>query len=818
VCFQISAVFAHSPHDVIDLLELSPAYSQDKTVFIYSLGKLLKSNNGGYSWKELVNGLRKGYDASAIAISTTYHLDKTLFSSSRGGGIYQSLNGGLSWQLLKNNLSNIGINELAISPSYSEDKTLFAADHQGNLYKTVNGGDSFYKVYNGEEITSIQFAYGSKNKFIFIGDAKGGLHTSKDSGNTWERLIQISNGGNITSIAVSSNFGIDKTIFIGTAKSGLYKSVDGGSTFQKISAGLPETSIISVVISPGYKTDSKVFVSTWFGVFGSKNWGETWKEYDEGLTTDAQADKDRFNSPHFRDLRISETFENDQTLFVAGFDGLFKSEDGAQSWMQLETFPVSTIQSVAISPTYNEDATIVLTTFFGGVYTSNDRGESWHVHNLGLHEAHLMDVAFSPNFPLDHSIFTVDNVRFYESTDAGQHWHTTNKINYCSLGRRIQKKICTTFARLGLPEVVFCEHPDKLCKSDLFPWVISISPNFKTDRIVFFGTRYEGIFRSDNGGQDFSPTPRIGQNGWITSLSISPNFISDKTLFTGVRYDGIYKTIDSGYTWRNVHALNSRNIYVEVSPSYKTDRTVFAGTTDGLIKTTDGGKHWEKIPNPFCGETCSIVALAVSPNYQKDKTVFMSVRGSGLFKSENGGKDIVEIGKELINQNQLIRVLELSPAYETDQTVFAASKEEVFRSNDMGKTWKKLKIPARYEESVDYIQYTGKWESIKNDRFSTMKTIQSDNPDSRTKFIFVGSGIRWIGGKGKEYGIANVYIDGRLKQTINQFSSKKEYMVPVFSLDHLTEGPHTVEIEVTDTKHSQSTGYTIDIDAFDVIR
>ncbi len=115
LCFQIGTSFAHSPHDVIALLALSPSYEKDKTVFISVSSKLFKSTNGGYSWKQLVQGFQKGHSASSIVISPSYSFDKTVYSSSKGGGIYRSIDAGLSWNLMKNELVGTGIELLSIS-------------------------------------------------------------------------------------------------------------------------------------------------------------------------------------------------------------------------------------------------------------------------------------------------------------------------------------------------------------------------------------------------------------------------------------------------------------------------------------------------------------------------------------------------------------------------------------------------------------------------------------------------------------------------------------------------------------------------------
>ncbi len=44
---------AHTPHDDVTQLELSPNYDRDHTVFILVRGNLLKSQDSGESWRQL---------------------------------------------------------------------------------------------------------------------------------------------------------------------------------------------------------------------------------------------------------------------------------------------------------------------------------------------------------------------------------------------------------------------------------------------------------------------------------------------------------------------------------------------------------------------------------------------------------------------------------------------------------------------------------------------------------------------------------------------------------------------------------------------
>src|SRR5262245_10464309 len=98
---------AHSPHDNISALALSPAYSQDQTLFVIIGDHALKSMDGGGSWKQLIKGLDNKFVLSSLGISSDFDTDQTIFLSSKGDGIYKSQDGGGSWYRINHGLSNL---------------------------------------------------------------------------------------------------------------------------------------------------------------------------------------------------------------------------------------------------------------------------------------------------------------------------------------------------------------------------------------------------------------------------------------------------------------------------------------------------------------------------------------------------------------------------------------------------------------------------------------------------------------------------------------------------------------------------------------
>jgi photosystem II stability/assembly factor-like uncharacterized protein len=97
------------------------------------------------------------------------------------------------------------------------------------------------------------------------------------------------------------------------------------------------------------------------------------------------------------------------------------------------------------------------------------------------------------------------------------------------------------------------------------------------------------------------------------------------------------------------------------------------------------GPDWTSVSGPAGG---SVAALAMSPNYSADLTVFAGLRGHGVYRSTDGGVTWQAAGL----QDQVIIDVAVSPNFAVDHTLFAAtglgsSGFQVYRSADVSATW-----------------------------------------------------------------------------------------------------------------------------------
>lgn len=701
-CFNVNPALAHRPHDVIAQVELSPNYGQDRTLFIIARNNLFKSTNGGESWRRINRGLDTKYFTPLTSLEISQQNPQVLFLSSQENGAYKSEDGGESWQKINNGLDKLFTGILKISQKDDKLALMTMADErlgdEKQLYKTDNGGETWRLVFdNAVPITAIAFSPSDDTKII-IGDHQGNLYFSEDSGDTWKLGKAVQNSGAITSIAFYPNVNNDNTFFVGTETGGIFRTTDGGNSLTKVDRGISDPNIQDIVIQIGNNKEYTVWVSTWnTGTFVSRDGGKSWNKSSQGLTKDHQADS--LKSPHFTDLRISPAFTQDKTMFVAGFNGLFKSNNGGKDWREIETLSLGTITAMAVSPNYQNDSTLAIVTYVGNPFISQDGGKTWRKSNRGLEIPRLMktfakpdqdprrffDVAFSPNYASDKGIFaTILWNNFLKSDNAGGSWKIINIDN---------------------------PKGEALRGMTIIP-----SPNFATDKTIYLGTQYGAIFRSTDGGENYKYLTKLERHSTNEPLSliISPNFAADNTLYaSGLK--GIYKTVDGGVTWQvmtegtPLTGKYNDHIRLAISPNFAADGIIVAGTDDGLFITKNSGNNWEELQSPAYGKNVYVEDVAISPNYAKDSTFLVSSRGRGLFKTTDGGKTFSKIGDDSLEfslMNDLPSAgipIQFSPAYSTDSTIYAfgAADTKVYKSTDGGNTWQVLDVPNTQDDSYD---------------------------------------------------------------------------------------------------------------------
>jgi uncharacterized protein YkwD len=119
----------------------------------------------------------------------------------------------------------------------------------------------------------------------------------------------------------------------------------------------------------------------------------------------------------------------------------------------------------------------------------------------------------------------------------------------------------------------------------------------------------------------------------------------------------------------------------------------------------------------------------------------------------------------------------------------------------------------RYQQNYSRFVYSGTWAAFSSTKASGGSYGRSSTSGASATIKFTGSRLDWIGMKGVTTGIADVYLDGVRKATIDLAASTAKYQVTVWSTGPLTYGSHVVKIV---RSNSSAAGKFLTLDAVDV--
>jgi photosystem II stability/assembly factor-like uncharacterized protein len=163
------------------------------------------------------------------------------------------------------------------------------------------------------------------------------------------------------------------------------------------------------------------------------------------------------------------------------------------------------------------------------------------------------------------------------------------------------------------------------------------------------------------------------------------------------RHSGLWRSDNGGTQWQPVGDIagvpaGTPATALAVSPFFQFDGTVFAGVPGGILRSTDCGKQWAVValplPPPF------VSALAVSPNYEGDGVVFAATLEDGAFRSADRGATWQAWNFGLFDRS--IFSIAVSPGFGQDKTVYVGTESGVFYSRNGGSAWRETGFPTDF--------------------------------------------------------------------------------------------------------------------------
>lgn len=126
-------------------------------------------------------------------------------------------------------------------------------------------------------------------------------------------------------------------------------------------------------------------------------------------------------------------------------------------------------------------------------------------------------------------------------------------------------------------------------------------------------------------------------------------------------------------------------------------------------------------------------------------------------------------------------------------------------------------IVTRVEETAPAIVYSGGW--IPDSTYGPWSggtATYTVEAGAQARFTFNGTGVSWIGYRGRYGGVVRVFLDGVFVAEVDAYSATEEVSVAVYSATGLTPGDHSLMVELTGARNPSAINSEMAVDAFDV--
>jgi photosystem II stability/assembly factor-like uncharacterized protein len=437
-------------------------------------------------------------------------------------------------------------------------------------------------------------------------------------------------------------------------------------------------------------------------------------------------------------LAVSPTFADDELVIISK-DHVLRSTDGGESWEDTGA-PGGLI---AFAPPGREPTGssasdgLVLNS---GRWRSTDGGETWEPAAVGREPGTAQNLFFSPAFPDDQTAYLLlrpdsgTSLSLHRSVDAGRSWESLLgglpadfEIAWATLlpnGELHLTAADGSSATVAADQLKWGRLPVDIAQLEL--QALAIAP----EGTIFVANSGAGVFRSVDEGRSWTETnfparadgvlrtaqlavtddgtlfatagpvvARSTDSGetWmylgglpvgfeIASLAVSPNFAQDGTLVVGGNYrdNQILRSADGGESWASVFDGAATEIEyasdlsaLAFSPDFAKDGTLYAWLQEGgPLRSTDGGLSWELAAvSDYYGQT-----LAPSPTGDR---LYLGALGGNILVTEDGGEKWLDLSQNIPDD----RTWSTALTFGEGGTLFLGTDKGVYRSLDEGRTW-----------------------------------------------------------------------------------------------------------------------------------
>lgn len=648
------------------------------------------------------------------AVAGVHGNPDVLYIGATNGGVWKSGDYGRIWTPIFDDQPTQSIGAIAVAPS--APNVVYFATGEGLQRPDLSVGNGVYRsddsgrtwthlgLRDGQQIPAIVVAPRNPN-YLFaavLGHPYGaneerGIYRSTDGAETWTKVLGIdaSTGGSDVDIDPSNPDVVYAAMWqgrqgpwednnsYGGEKGGIYKSTDSGTTWTQLAGGLPPKIVqANVAIAPSNPRRLYAVLAARDGkdsreqlaLYRSDDAGASWK-----VITDDPRPAIRIGGGG--DLAVLGVDPKNEDVVYSASIVAHKSIDGGRTWTPLRGAPGGDdYQNIWIDPV---DPNVILLSSDQGAVVSVNGGATWSSW-YNQPTAQLYHVQASNTFP------------YYVC--SGQQESGSVCISTRGEGGAITYR---EWRPVGASEYGYAA-PDPLDgdivygagRNEVTKYRWSTAQTQNVSPIPLLGTEYR-VDRTQP--IIFSPAdPHVlyyaanvvfsTRDGGATWSKISPDL---------ARKDAAIPPSVAEFAANDPRSLAQRGVVYALAPSFKTEKTIWAGTDDGLVWVTrDGGAQWQDVTPPGVEPWSKVTQIAASPF--DDATSYVSVsrfRIDGLrpyvYRTHDGGKSWTLITKGLPDDGPVNSVRE---DLKRKGLLFSATENAVYVSFNDGDDWQPLTL------------------------------------------------------------------------------------------------------------------------------
>ncbi|MGA8153487.1 MAG: hypothetical protein WB952_21225 [Terriglobales bacterium] len=497
----------------------------------------------GLNWR-LIGPFRGG---RAVAASGIPGNPATFYFGAVDGGIWRTTDGGVVWKPIFDDQHVASIGALAVASS--DPKVIYAGTGESDIRSDLSSGDGVYKSSDGGQTwTNV------------------GLRDSRQI----SRIVVDPGDANIVYVAALGH------AYAPNTERGVYKSIDGGSNWTKILDLGPEIGAADLAIATD--NPSVLFATAWHahrppwatygpitepggGLYRSTDGGRSWSH----LTGNGLPGGDWARSG----VAVSANGKRVYALIDVKDAGLYRSNDGGDTWTLVNSDKRITNRSwyfgsVTVDP-QNPDVLYIPNTAF---YRSEDGGKSisivraapggddYHQVWIDPKDSSRMILATDQGTTISVNYGKTWSSWYNQPTAQLYHVITDDKFPYAVYGTQQDSGAIAVYSRTDHGRITA---QDWFSPGGSESGYIALDP--KNPNIFFVSSTYGGVSRFDQRtgfSQDVTPWPvpnwtseiidRKYRDPWTPVLLFSP--IDKQTLYLGTQF--VMKTTDGGLHWQAI--------------------------------------------------------------------------------------------------------------------------------------------------------------------------------------------------------------------------------------------------------------------------